>query len=127
MSIYMAGVDIIEVERIRQAANNSEAFLNRVFTPDEVQYCRAKGKQMYPSLASRFAAKEAAAKSMGKGFGKDLSLKEIEIKNKDDGSPYVVLHGRAKEIAEKLGIKEVKLSLSATNEYAVAFSVSIKA
>ncbi len=125
MPIYLTGVDLIEVNRIKKAISNSEGFLHKVFTENEIYYCESKGKQKYPSYASRFAAKEAVAKSLGEGFGKILSFREIEIKNKASRQPFVVLHGKAKKLADSLNIKEIKISVSATDNYAVAFSISI--
>ena len=125
MSVYLTGVDIIEVNRIKDAINNSRGFLNKVFTGHEINYCESKGKQKFPSYASRFAAKESVAKALGKGFGKNFTFKEIEIKNSKTGAPFVNLLGKAKELADSLKIKEIKITISATENYAVAFSISI--
>lgn len=114
------GVDIIEVNRIRRAAErHGERFYRRFFTPAERDRCEGR----YPALAARFAAKEAVAKALGTGIG-DVRWVEIEITNDERGRPEVVLHGAAAELAARLGLREWAISLSHTREHAVAFVVA---
>ena len=113
------GVDIIEISRIKRAVSRwNDAFLKRVYSQAELDYCRS----MYPSLAARFAAKEAVIKTLGRG-GSGFSWLEIEILPGPNDAPYVKLSGRARRKAEELGLKDLSISLSHCNEYAVAFSV----
>ncbi|SHF09515.1 holo-ACP synthase [Caloramator proteoclasticus] len=111
------GTDIIEISRIKKAAENS-SFLARVYTQKELEYIKTK---QIESAAGYFAAKEAVSKALGTGI-KGFSFRDIEILKKD-GVPYVVLHRGAKRIAEDKDIKNIQLSISHCRDYAVAFVV----
>ena len=114
------GVDIIEIPRIKQVLDRyGQRFLNRVFTPDEIAYCRGRA----PNLAGRVAAKEAAMKALGTGV-RGVSWKDIEVIRADSGAPSLRLHGRAEKRAERLQVGEMSLSISHSREYAVAFVVA---
>ena len=114
------GVDIIEIPRIKQVLDRyGQRFLNRVFTPDEIAYCRGRA----PNLAGRFAAIEAAMKALGTGV-RGVSWKDIEVIRADSGAPSLRLHGRAEKRAERLQMSEMSLSISHSREYAVAFVVA---
>ena len=113
------GVDIIETQRIENLIKKvGDRFLNRVFTPQEIAYCRGR----IPSLAARWAAKEAMSKAFGTGIG-DMAFKEIEIVNTERGKPNITLHGQAKQIAQTLDFERIEVSLSHTDAYAIAFVV----
>ena len=114
------GVDIIEIPRIKQTLDRyGQRFLDRIFTPDEIAYCRGRA----PNLAGRFAAKEATMKALGTGV-RGVSWKDIEVVRAESGAPSVRLHGRAKKRAERLHVNEISLSMSHSREYAVAFVVA---
>ena len=114
------GVDIIEVERIRRSAQRyGEQFYQRLFTPAEREYCGER----YVALAARFAAKEAVVKALGTGIG-NITWVNIEIVNDSRGRPGVTLHDAAAERAAQLGLTEWSVSLSHTNEHAIAFVVA---
>jgi holo-[acyl-carrier protein] synthase len=114
------GVDIIEIPRIKQVLDRyGQRFLNRVFTPDEIAYCRGRA----PNLAGRFAAKEAVMKALGTGV-RGVSWKDIEVIRADSGAPSLRLHGRAEKRAQRLQVGEMSLSISHSREYAVAFVVA---
>jgi len=114
------GVDIIEIPRIKQTLDRyGERFLKRVFTHDEIAYCRGRA----PNLAGRFAAKEATMKALGTGV-RGVSWKDIEVIRAESGAPSVKLHGRAKARAERLQVVEISLSISHSREFAVAFVVA---
>ena len=91
-------------------------FLERIYTPKEIGLYKDK----LPSLAARFAAKEAVIKALD---APGTNPRDIEILSAKDGKPLLSLHGQAKEKAEQLGIKELNISLSHSREYAVAFVV----
>jgi holo-[acyl-carrier protein] synthase len=113
------GVDIIEIPRVGQVLGRyGQRFLDRVFTPEEISYCRGRP----PNLAARFAAKEATMKALGTGTC-GVGWKDIEVARKESGEPSIKLHGRAERRAQRLGVQEVALSLSHSREYAVAFVV----
>ncbi len=125
MEIYGIGTDIIEVNRIKSAIEGNSGFLKRVYTGKEIDYCSGKGKEKFHSFAARFAAKEAVAKALSEGFSKNISLSDIEISNMDSGAPFVKLYGKTYEFTRKLKIKEIKISVSATENFAVAYAVAI--
>ncbi len=113
------GVDIIEIERIGRALDRwGQRFLNRIYTTEEISYCRGRAE----NLAVRFAAKEAAMKALSTGL-RGVGWKDVEVVRAQGGAPSIQLRGRALLRAEKLGIKELALSLSHSKEYAVAFVV----
>lgn len=114
------GVDLIEVARIRWAVErHGERFLARIYTARERADCEGR----YPSLAARFAAKEAAAKALGTGIGR-VRWVDIEIMMDEGRCPSLALHGAAAEVAGELGLTEWAVSLSHTREYAVAVVVA---
>ena len=115
------GVDIIEVERIKKSIENQgENFINKVFTQNEIDYCKNTKKMMYQHYAARFAAKEAVLKAVSSGLNSkyDLDWKDVEILNDKEGRPYVNFKN---EISSKV---EIDLSLSHIKEYAVANCVA---
>ncbi len=116
------GVDIIEISRIRKAFRNFKKFGPRIFTTAEQDYCMTK-KYPWPSLAARFAAKEAVAKAMGTGIGQ-VKWTDIEIVKNGRGRPEARLSGTALEVAGRLGISGFQISISHCKEYAVAFAVA---
>ncbi len=110
------GVDIIEIPRIAEAlTRRGDAFLNRIYTKMEITLY----KDRVPELAARFAAKEAVMKALGTGV-RGIGWRDIEVLPNRRGKPIVFLHGRAKERAKALGIKELAISLSHSKEFAVA-------
>ncbi|MBM3942944.1 MAG: holo-[acyl-carrier-protein] synthase [SAR202 cluster bacterium] len=114
------GVDIIEIPRIRRVVEQyGMRFLERIFTPGEIAYCRGRA----PNLAARFAAKEATMKALGTGI-RGVGWKDIEVVRHSSGAPSILLHGRAQSRAQRLGVLEISLSLSHSQEYAVAFVVA---
>ena len=123
------GNDLAEVERIRRALENPHTghrFRERVFTEGEQRYCeRRRGK--YESYAARFAAKEAVMKALGTGWGKNIGWREIEVLRQRGSRPEIVLHGKAKEHAEVLGITRFHLTLTHTAEYAEAQVIAERA
>jgi holo-[acyl-carrier protein] synthase len=118
------GVDIIEIERINQVLQrHGERFLRRVYTEAEIAYCRGRIHE----LAARFAAKEAMSKALGTGIvGRGgISWREVEVLPDARGKPLIHLHGRAQDRAQSLGLKKFAISLSHSQEYAVAFVVAM--
>jgi holo-[acyl-carrier protein] synthase len=118
------GVDLIEIARIRSAIErHGEHFLQRVYTPDELNQCRGQ----IPSLAARFAAKEAVAKALGTGIGRDhVTWTDIEVtRQPETGAPLLALYGAALACATRLALREWSLSLSHDRERAIAFVVAM--
>lgn len=114
----LIGIDIVDIDRIKEVADRTPRFLQRVFTPGELAYCLGK-KNPYPSLAARFAAKEALRK-LHPYFVKGVKFQEVEVKNAEDGRPEIILHGNALLLQEKAGIESIALSLSHSRNQAVA-------
>ena len=113
------GVDIIEISRVSRVLDlYGERFLNRIYTPDEIAYCRGRP----PNLAARFAAKEATMKALGTGI-RGVGWKDIEVIRHDSGAPAIKLHQRGEIRAQRLAVQEISVSLSHSREYAVAFVV----
>jgi holo-[acyl-carrier protein] synthase len=118
--ILGTGVDIIEVERIRAAVERfGERFLNRILRPEEIAYCRSH-RDPGPFLAARFAAKEAVSKAFGTGIGAELGWLDIEVRRRDSGEPFVVLHDRGQQLFAARGASRIHLTLSHTGNYAAA-------
>ncbi len=118
------GVDIIEIPRIARALERwGDRFLNRVYTPVEIARCRGR----VPELAARFAAKEAVSKALGVGiwWRGGIDWRDAEIRSDPLGKPEVVLHGRAAERARSLGLDQWAVSLSHTEEHAIAMVVAM--
>lgn len=113
------GVDIIEINRIERAIKRRPNFQYRVYTKEELEYCLAKSNP-WPSLAVRFAAKEATLKAIGHGISQ-CGLQEIEIVKGESGPPLLRLHGQALALAQEKGINVWHLSLSHGRKKATAF------
>ncbi|KAA6461769.1 holo-ACP synthase [Acidobacteria bacterium AB60] len=118
--IVGSGIDLVEIERIRISVERfGDRFLKRVYTAAEQAYCLRK-KNAAESLAARFAAKEAGAKALGTGISRGVTWLEIEVVREPGGRPSLVFHGRAREVAQRLGVHSSALSLTHTREMAVA-------
>lgn len=121
------GTDLIEVARIRRAHERyGERFLLRVYTEVERRYCLAHTNP-YPSLAARFAAKEAVAKAFSCGIGAEFGWHSASVSNRSEGAPFVELDAAGQCLLQRLGGKKVLLSLTHTRELAQAFAVIVAA
>jgi holo-[acyl-carrier protein] synthase len=120
MMILRSGVDIVEIDRLVQLQDAIKPrFLARVFTPEELR--SVGGSES--SLAGRFAVKEAVAKALGCGIGL-VSWQEIEVLQNQTGGPFLVLHGKALELSNQLGIQTWSISISHTAALAIGFAVA---
>jgi holo-[acyl-carrier protein] synthase len=114
------GIDVVEIDRIQRTLERfGKRFLDRVFLEAEQAYCQRK-RNSAESFAARFAAKEAAAKALGTGISYGVNWLEIEVVREPSGRPTLRLHGRAAQIAERLGVVRTALSLTHTGEIAMA-------
>jgi holo-[acyl-carrier protein] synthase len=123
MSVLGIGVDLVENARIEHSLERfGERFLQRVFTAGEIEYSKS---MKYPArhLAARFAAKEAVSKAFGTGIGKSMGWKDVDVRRKESGEPYVVLEGGAKKLAEERKVSSVSITLSHTEHHAMAMIV----
>lgn len=118
-SFLETGVDIVEISRVERVVKRwGSRFLDRVYTKKEQAYCGNK----YNSLAARFAAKESVMKALRTGRV-GVGWKDVEVVIANNGAPSVEFHGRAETLGQKLGISQISLSLSHSEQYAVAFVV----
>jgi holo-[acyl-carrier protein] synthase len=119
--IYGIGIDIIEIDRIKLSLDNfGDRFLNKIFTPTEIEYSVSK-KNKYQHLAARFAAKEAIAKAFSTGWSEGFKWKDIEIYNEKNGTPRVNLKGKLKEYLGQ--DKDLKITMSHSEHYVTCFAI----
>jgi holo-[acyl-carrier protein] synthase len=117
------GIDIIEVARVKASHERfGERFLNRLLLADEIAYCLSH-KNPAPFIAARFAAKEAVSKAFGTGIGAQLGWRDMEIRRKKSGEPFVILHGNGKKLFKSRRAKRLLVSLSHTANYAAATAI----
>jgi holo-[acyl-carrier protein] synthase len=120
--ILGSGVDLCEVPRIEAAiARYGSRFLNRIFTPNEIAYADRKANR-FERYAARFAAKEAGMKALGTGWH-GVGWQDFEVVNLPSGRPTLNFHGKAAEIAGKLGVARVALSITHTKGEALAMVI----
>lgn len=114
------GIDLVDVPRIARSIERfGDRFLARVFTEEEIAYCRRKAIPAQ-SFAARFAAKEAGAKALGTGIQHGVAWKELEVRRLPGQRPTLHLAGRARTIAGQLGVNRVSLSITHTDALAMA-------
>jgi holo-[acyl-carrier protein] synthase len=119
------GIDLTSISRIQSMLDkHGEHFIERVFTPAEIEYA-GRSKKNAQTFAARFAAKEAVLKLLRTGLRDGLKWTEIEITNDHLGAPSVSLSGRALEIASQMGICEVAISITHDQGFAAAAAIAI--
>jgi holo-[acyl-carrier protein] synthase len=118
--IVGTGVDLAEVPRIRASVERyGDRFVKRIFTEREIAYVERKANR-YERYAARFAAKEAGMKAIGTGWRRGVRWQDFEVSNLRSGKPTLLLHGVAAEFAARLGVKNVSLSLTHTEQFGMA-------
>jgi len=118
--IVGTGIDIVEVPRIAASIKRfGDRFLQRIFTDGEIRYCDAKANRV-ERYAARFAAKEAATKAIGTGWSRGVAWRDVEVCRLPGGRPTITFHGKAAEFAAKLGVRNVSLSITHTEQHAIA-------
>jgi len=117
------GIDIVDNVRAEKLINN-KAFLNKYFTESEINYVNDTVNRVM-RLAGIFACKEAFVKALEVGVGAGVNLKEVEVCHKESGAPYLELHGSAKQLAMELGLAEIKISISHTDNISTAVCVCL--
>ena len=120
MSVLGIGVDLVECARIQRSMDRfGDRFLHRVFTEGEIEYSMS---MKFPArhLAARFAAKEAVSKAFGTGIGKAMGWRNIDIRKKPSGEPFLVFAGGAEKLAKERGVSNALITLSHTEHHAMA-------
>ena len=120
MSVIGVGVDLVECARIQHSIERfGDRFLHRVFTDGEIEYSMS---MKFPErhLAARFAGKEAVSKAFGTGIGKAMGWRNIDIRRRPSGEPFLVFSGPAEELAAKRGVTSALITLSHTEHHAMA-------
>ena len=121
--ILGAGLDLAEVDRIRQAIErHGKRFVERVYTPAEIAYVE-RTRNRYERYASRFAAKEAGMKAIGTGWKQGVHWHDFEVVTLPSGKPTLRLHGQAARISQSMGVKAISLSLTHTAALGVALVI----
>lgn len=118
------GTDLIEIQRIAAAMEKNDRFLLKIYGLQEQAWLRQKVNPA-ASAAANFAGKEAVLKVFGTGL-RDCQMNEIEILRDGLGKPVVALSGSAAQVAARLGIHEVMISLSHTHTHALAYAIGIR-
>lgn len=121
--IFGNGVDIVEIKRIKEILDKNPRFLSRNFSDEENLLFQEKQMKI-ETIAAGFAAKEAISKAMGTGI-RGFNLIDIVILRNELGKPIVLLKGNAQKTADSLGIISFELSISHSNDYAIAFAIAI--
>ena len=123
MSVIGIGVDLVECARIQHSLDRfGDRFLHRVFTDGEIDYSMS---MKFPArhLAARFAAKEAVSKAFGTGIGKAMGWRDLDVRKKPSGEPYLVFAGEAEQLAQTRGVTSALITLSHTDNHAMAMIV----
>lgn len=114
------GLDVAEVERIEAAiTRHGAAFIERLFTPAEAAYCESY-KNRFERYAARFAVKEAAMKALGTGWRRGVRWRDIEVTREASGKPGLRLAGVAREFADRLGVRNITVSITHSGNLALA-------
>jgi holo-[acyl-carrier protein] synthase len=118
--ILGTGVDLCEVHRIREAIErHGRRIIERIYTEREIAYSESKANK-FERYAARFAAKEAGMKALGTGWRGGIAWRDFEVTNLKSGRPTLAFHGKAAELAEKMGVRNIALSMTHTSVQAMA-------
>jgi holo-[acyl-carrier protein] synthase len=116
------GVDVVEIERFRRSLARTPTMRDRLFTAVELAYVEPKSDPV-PSLAARFAAREAVMKSLGLGLGA-FGFHEVWVERAESGAPWLSITGRAADLADRAGVTTWHLSLTHSESVAIAYVVA---
>jgi holo-[acyl-carrier protein] synthase len=123
LMIIGTGVDVVEIARLRNTLERlKDRFIQRVFTPEEQQFCN-QHRDPAPHYAARFAAKEAVFKALGTGWAKGVTWQDVEVLRQPREAPTLSLHGEAQRLTQSMGTTRVHLSLSHSEHSAIAMVI----
>jgi holo-[acyl-carrier protein] synthase len=118
--ILGVGIDNVQSKRMKEMLLKwADRVENRVFDEKELEYSKSKG-ETHLHLAARFAAKEAMFKALGKGLSEGMTWTDVIVQNDETGKPHIHLRRKAKDIAEKMGVVTIHVSLTHTDDCAMA-------
>ena len=120
--IFGIGIDAVDIERFRRSLERTPSMRERVFTEHELAYVAPKIDPV-PSLAARFASREAVMKAMGLGLGA-FGFHDVWVDRRESGEPHLNVTGRAAELAHERGIETWHLSITHTDQVAIAYVVA---
>ena len=125
MRILGNGVDIVKNSRIKNSIKNKK-FIKRIYTLTEINISNSRKINKVEYFAKRFTAKEAFVKAIGTGFSKNINFKDINIKNRKNGKPFININNKLKKIIlNKFKISKLKCFLSMSDEknYSISFVI----
>ena len=126
MEIAGLGTDIVECVRIRKMIeDHGELFLQRVYTDREIRYCQAQ-RQATEHFAGRWAAKEAVLKALGTGWRRGISWRDVEVRNDPSGQPRIAVRGEVKELAKRMRLQDILITISHCRQFATAYAVAVR-
>jgi len=122
--IIGTGLDIIEIKRIKNSIEKySPKFEKRVFTSNEINYCKSQGNPA-KHYAARFAVKEAVSKCLGTGITGTLGFRDMEIIHEETGKPVLKMIGKGKELFQRLKLKSIHITISHDRTHAIAHAIA---
>ena len=116
------GIDLVDIERFRTSLQRTPSMRTRLFTETELAYVEPKVDPV-PSLAARFAAREATMKSLGLGLGA-FGFHEVWVERAESGVPSLRVTGRARELADEAGVEVWHLTLTHSATTAGAYVIA---
>lgn len=120
------GIDLESVSRVRDAVcRHGDAFLEKVFSPEEIALCRSRGAHVWESFAARWAAKEAFSKALGTGIGATVGFTDFSVLSEENGAPRIVFSPQGKNALKNAGAEKALVSLTHTAEFAEAVVILI--
>jgi holo-[acyl-carrier protein] synthase len=122
MAIVGIGVDVVDVDRFRRSLERTPTMRTRLFTVAELAYVAPKIDPV-PSLAARFAAREAVMKALGVGIGA-FGFHDVWVHRSDDGVPSLVVTAGARTLADAAGVTSWHVSLTHTHHVAAAYVIA---
>jgi holo-[acyl-carrier protein] synthase len=119
------GTNITECLRIaRLIERHGELFVNRVYTPEEIRYCRNR-TQTTQHFTGRWAAKEAILRALGTHWQRGITWCDVEVRNELGGRLVVCIRGGVKDLVERLGVTDILVSISHCRTYATATAIAL--
>lgn len=123
-NVVGVGIDLESVARVRRAVErNGDAFLEKVFSPEEIAFCRSRGAHVWESFAARWAAKEAFSKALGTGIGATVGFTDFSVLSGENGAPSAVFSLHGAEALKSAGASRALVSLTHTADYAEAIVI----